>query len=99
MAHHALAQKAQANAQSIDALLNGEAILDPKDKALVDMIIAIVDKRGWVEDSELDTFLQAGFSHRHIYDLILITSLKTLSNYANHLTRPEPNPELKAMIT
>lgn len=29
---------------------------------------------------------------------ILIVSIKTLSNYANHLTHPEPNKELLGML-
>jgi len=27
-----------------------------------------------------------------------VVTIKTLSNYTNHLTNPEPNPELLAML-
>jgi len=40
-----------------------------------------------------------GFGPRQVMEVILGVSLKTLSNYTNHLTEPEPNPELLKMIT
>lgn len=98
VAHRAFGKLNGANAQSLDAIHNGIEIKDPLDKALVDMVIAITDKRGWVEQEDLDAFFAAGFSKRHVYDLILIVTTKTLSNYANHLTKPEPNDELLKML-
>lgn len=98
IAHQAFGKKSNANAQTLNAIINDGEIEDPKDKALVEMIIAIVDSRGCVNDKQLQTFFDAGFSKRNVYDLILITTIKTLSNYSNHLTKPEANPELKAMI-
>jgi len=68
------------------------------DKALVEMVIAIVDQRGWLDQTKIDRFISAGFSRRNIYDLILIVTIKTLSNYVNHLTKPEANKQLAGML-
>jgi alkylhydroperoxidase family enzyme len=34
-------------------------------------------------------FRQAGFEQRHILGIILALAVKTLSNYTNHLFKPE----------
>jgi len=39
-----------------------------------------------------------GFTKQQILEVILIVSIKTLSNYINHLTNPEPNKELLDML-
>lgn len=35
--------------------------------------------------ADVQHFLDAGYSERHILEIILAISVKTLSNYANHL--------------
>ena len=97
-AHRAFGKMNQANQQTLNAIVSNETIEDASDKALVDMIVAIVDQRGWLDQTQIDSFIEAGFTRRNIYDLILIVTIKTLSNYANHLTKPEPNEQLVAML-
>jgi len=98
VAHQAFSNVNKANHQTLTAIVENTVIEDATDKALIDMVIAIVDSRGLVSDEQLASFFAAGFDKRNIYDLILIVTIKTLSNYANHLTRPEPNEQLVAMI-
>lgn len=98
VAHQAFGKAAKANPQTLIAIVEGTTIDDEKDRALVDMIIAIVDSRGWVKDEQLQAFFDAGFEKRNVYDLILITTIKTLSNYSNHLTKPEANEQLLGML-
>ncbi len=98
VAHQAFGKMNKASAQTLNAIVGDSLIEDPSDKALVDMVIAIVDGRGWVSDEQLSAFFDAGFDKRNVYDLILIVTIKTLSNYSNHLTKPEANPQLVAMI-
>ena len=98
VAHRGFGKLNGASSQTMDAIHMGSIIEDPKDKALVDMVIAITDKKGWIDQEDMDAFFEAGFTKRNIYDLILVVTTKTLSNYSNHLTRPEPNDELLAML-
>ena len=97
-AHRALGKANKANQQTLDAINNGQTIEDPKDRILVDTVRAMVDQRGWLKDEQIETFLNAGFTKRNIFDLVLITTIKTLSNYSNHLSLPETNPEFIKMI-
>ncbi|PCI61172.1 MAG: carboxymuconolactone decarboxylase [Gammaproteobacteria bacterium] len=98
VAHRAFGKVNKANAQTLTAIVENLVIEDASDKALVDMVVAMTDQRGVVSDEQISSFLVAGFSRRNIYDLVLIISIKTLSNYANHLTEPEPNEQLLAML-
>ncbi len=97
-AHRAFGKAASANPQTVAAIMMKEEIHDEQDKAIVDLILTMLDKRGWVEEKDLAKFYTAGFSKRSVYDMILIITIKTLSNYANHLTKPEPNPEIISML-
>lgn len=98
VAHQAFGKMHKSNAQTIAAIISNQEIEDATDKALVDMIVAIVDNRGWVNKEQLSTFFAAGFNQQNVYDLILVVTIKTLSNYSNHLSKPEANDELKSMI-
>jgi len=80
-AHVAISKKHQSNPQSISALQNKQVIEDEKDRIIVDTVLAIVP---------------AGFTHKHYLELVLVVTIKTLSNYINHQTQPQVNPELQA---
>ncbi|MBL4661759.1 MAG: carboxymuconolactone decarboxylase family protein [Alcanivoracaceae bacterium] len=98
LAHRAFGKASNSNAQTMLAIVSGKKIEDEKDRAIVDMINATLENRGWVDDEHLNAFYAAGFTKRNVYDLILIISIKTLSNYSNHLTKPEPNSEIISML-
>lgn len=95
-AHIAMAKKNNANLSTIEALINGSEISDVQDRALINLALNISRKRGWVEDSQLQEFYDAGFEHQQVLEVILCITIKTLSNYINHLTKPIANPELVA---
>jgi len=98
VAHRAFGKMNKANAQTLAAIVANTPIEDVNDKALVDMVLAMTDQRGVVSDEQLNHFFAAGFTRRNLYDLVLIISIKTMSNYANHLTAPEPNEQLLSML-
>lgn len=97
VAHRAIGKKSGVKAQTIEAILAATAIEDRKDQALVNLTQAIVRERGWVTKATLEAFFTAGFTKQQVFEVILVVTIKTLSNYTNHLTKPEPNPELLAM--
>lgn len=69
----------------VDAVRSGEEIEDEKLNALITFARKVTNKRGFVSDDEVNAFLDAGYTKRHVLELILITSMKTLSNYINHI--------------
>ena len=98
VAHRAMGKMKNANVQTLTALGSHGEINDPQDRALVVFTQTLVKKRGRPSDAELQAFLDAGFSKQQIFEVILIVSIKTLSNYCNHLTHPAPNKELLGML-
>ncbi|HCX33674.1 MAG TPA: alkylhydroperoxidase [Rhodocyclaceae bacterium] len=68
-----------------DAVRNDTEIPDPKLRALATFTRALVAKRGLVSRADVEAFLGAGYEERHILEIILAISVKTLSNYVNHL--------------
>lgn len=93
-----MGKKAGVKAQTIEAILASTAVEDANDQALVNLAQTIVRERGWVPETTLEAFFAAGFTKQQVFEVILVVTIKTLSNYTNHLTKPEPNPELLAML-
>ncbi len=72
-----------------DAIRNNEMIPDAKLYALSIFTKAMVEKRGWASQKDLDAFFEAGYDESHVLGVITGIAVKTLSNYSNHLTQPE----------
>ena len=51
------------------------------------------DERGWVVGPATAAFLAAGYSPQQALDVILGVTMKTLSNYVNHLTETPVNEQ------
>jgi uncharacterized peroxidase-related enzyme len=68
-----------------DAIRNDDAIVDRKIAELRDFTRTMVVSRGHPNQDDVSAFVQAGYSESHILDIILAISVKTISNYANHV--------------
>lgn len=68
-----------------DAIRNGTTIPDTKLKALSEFTLATLNTRGRPEQSDVALFLTREYTEQNILDILLAISVKTLSNYANHL--------------
>lgn len=94
-AHTAGGTKANVAQQTLDAIRSETTPDDAKDAALVQFVRRVVRDRGWVPESDVNAFLDAGFSEEQVLDVITAVALKTLSNYSNHITNPALNQELE----
>lgn len=74
-----------ADDQIVDAVRNGDPLPDSKLNGLVTYVRNAVQTRGFVEDSDLQAFLDAGYSKQQALEVNLIIALETISNYTNHL--------------
>ena len=95
-AHSWGTKMANANSQSVEQLRAGEDVTDAKDAALVNFARAVVRERGFVDPSVTDAFFAAGYTAANLYDVLVCNMLKALSNYTNHITHTEINPELQS---
>lgn len=84
-AHTASAESAEIPQQVIEGLRNGDSLGDDKLDALRNFTRAVVEKRGALDESDLKAFFDAGFTPAQSLEVLVGVSLKTLSNYANHI--------------
>ena len=87
-AHSMAAKAAGASDTTVLALRNGLPADDNRLEVLRRFTQAVVRKRGWVASDDLAAFREAGFANGQMLDVVAGVALKTLSNYANHLTHP-----------
>lgn len=85
-AHSMIAdKKSGVPADSLKALRAGEALPDAKLDAVARFTAEMLDKRGNPAKTEVDAFLEAGFTPRHVLSIVLAIACKTFSNTVNHL--------------
>jgi uncharacterized peroxidase-related enzyme len=68
-----------------EAIRNDSTISDKKLKKLSEFTGIMLNKRGRPSQKDVAEFLEAGYTEKHILSIVLAISVKTLSNYANHL--------------
>lgn len=86
-AHTALSKMANLNERIISQLRAGETLEDVKLEALSRFTKRLVASRGWADPSDVEQFLKAGYSESQVLAVILGITLKTISNYTNHLAQ------------
>jgi alkylhydroperoxidase family enzyme len=84
-AHTAIAKSMKVSDEIIEALRNKTPLPNPKLEALRQMTLSIVKNRGNVTAEEVQAFYEAGYTERHLLDIILGLSQKIISNYVNHI--------------
>ncbi|RCW24082.1 putative peroxidase-related enzyme [Ciceribacter lividus] len=91
MAAHSMVGEKMSNvpAAVLSALRAGNILPDARLQALSVFTRLMVKGRGNPSPGELQVFLAAGFSERHVLEIILAIAVKTISNYANHLFHTE----------
>jgi len=84
-AHTAGAKRAKLPDEEINSLRLGESLEDSKLNTLANFARLMFQKRGWVDEKDIDDFLNAGYTKANIFDVIIALAMKTLSNYTNHI--------------
>lgn len=96
MAGHSMRAKMLGmDAAVLEALRSGTPLPDDKLQALRCFTVAMVQKRGWAEEAELEAFLAAGFDRQNILEVVLAIGTKVMTNYSNHLFSTPLNDFLK----
>ena len=91
-AHSAIAGMQKVAGDVIEALRSGQAIGDPKLEALRRFAASVAASRGWPGEADVKAFTDAGYGPAQMLEVILGVSVKTLSNYTNHLAETPLDP-------
>jgi len=87
MAAHSFVADAISNvpAEITDAIRNDAQVVDSTLAALVTFTRIMVKTRGLPSISDVEAFIAAGYSEVRVLEIIQAISVKTISNYSNHL--------------
>lgn len=85
--HSALAAMAGVAADTIEALRENAPLADPRLEALRRFAARVTETRGELDAAEVESFRAAGFTNAQILEVILAVSVKTISNYVNHIAK------------
>lgn len=95
--HTALGKMADMSADTLKSIISFTPLPDARLEALRHFTREIVETKGWLDEKQIQAFLDAGFTRAQIFEVVLGTALKTITNYSNHLAGAEPNEEFIAM--
>lgn len=85
--HTYLARSVGLPEAALQAMRERQPIVDnPRLQALRRFCEAVVRERGFAGDAAVDAFIEAGFTRRHVLEIVTVIATKTISNYTNHLT-------------
>ena len=84
--HSAVALMSGMSEETLQALRTGKLLADSKLEVLRSFVRTIIESRGWPTEGQVQAFLAAGYTRRHIFEVILGIAMKTMSNYSSHIT-------------
>lgn len=83
-AHTAIGLMTKVDGELIEALRNQEKLADAKLQCLHETTLELVERRGYLSESSFQAFEQAGYTQKHLLEIILGIGQKVISNYVNH---------------
>jgi len=86
--HTALGLKAGLSAPDVEAIRAGRSPLDRKLAALSTLARTLIEKRGRLDDRDIEHFLKAGFTNELLLEVITIVAASTITNYTGSVTQP-----------
>ncbi len=97
-AHTAIAHMMQVDPAITNALREERPMPDEKLQVLHLTTLALVRKRGRLNEDELQRFQAAGYGQQQLLEIILGISQKVMSNYINHLAGTPVDDAFKDFI-
>lgn len=86
-AHTAIAGMQNVDSSVVQAIRDDQPILDKKLEALRQFTKLLIDNRGRVNDSQMQQFLDVGYTQSQMLDILVGIAQKTLSNFTNHIAK------------
>jgi len=86
-AHTAIAGMQNVEPSVVEAIRTNQVISDNKLESLRQFTWLLIEKRGWVNEIDLQAFLNAGYESKHVLDILVGVAQKTMSNFTNHIAK------------
>lgn len=85
--HTALALKEGIDPADVQAIRDGRLPKDSKLAALSALARTMIEKRGRLDDQDVDQFIAAGFGKDHVLEVVAIVAASTITNYTGSITK------------
>jgi alkylhydroperoxidase family enzyme len=86
--HTALALKEGIDPADVKAIREGRLPKDRKFAALSGLAKTMIEKRGRLDDKDVNRFLAAGFGKDHLLEVVAAVAASTITNYTGSITKP-----------
>jgi AhpD family alkylhydroperoxidase len=86
--HTALALKEGIDPADVRAIRGGRLPGDSKLAALTALAKKLIERRGHLDDQDIDRFIAAGFGKDDALEVIAIVAASTITNYTGNVTKP-----------
>lgn len=86
--HTALALEEGIDPADVQAIRERRLPTDSKYAALSGLAKAMIEKRGHLDDEDVNRFLAAGFNREHLLEVIAAVAASTITNYTGSIAKP-----------
>lgn len=86
-AHTAIADMQNVDPQIVQSIRDNLPLSDGKLQVLRQFTHLVLENRGWLEDADMQAFLDAGYTEGSMLDVMVGISQKVLSNFTNHIAK------------
>ena len=94
--HTALALKEGLDPADVEAIREARLPKDRKLAALSALARTMIEKRGRLDDDDVDRFIVAGFGRDHVLEVIAVVAASTITNYTGSVTKTPLEAMLQA---
>ena len=81
--------------EAVDAISSGGLPSDDRLRVLVQATRLMLDKRGWLDEEDLESLEAPGVDRADLYEINALIGIKTFTNYVNHVAGTEVDPEFQ----
>ena len=94
--HTGLALKEGLDQADVQAIRERRAPKDATSAALSTFARTLIEKRGRIDDHDVDAFVAAGFRKEHALEVIAVVAASTITNYTASVTKPPVDEPFQA---
>jgi len=94
--HTALALKEGLEPADVEAIRAGRSPKDSKLGALSTLARALIERRGRIDDQDVERLLAAGFGRDHLLEVVAVVAASTITNYTGNVAKPPLECALQA---
>ena len=96
--HTALALKEGIDPADVQAIRERRLPRDAKHAALSTLARTLIEKRGRLDDEDIDRFVAAGFSKELLLEVIAVVAASTITNYTGSVAKPPVDAPFQAHV-